>query len=120
MTVSKYENAVLIFEGLDVYCDIYFNGKKLGSADDMFYGVEFPVDDILLKGDNVLEVKFFSPIKAVEGKPLREGAFTTERLYTRRMQCTYGWDWVARFVTMGIFRDVRLEFITKDYLEDID
>ncbi len=38
--------------------------------------------------------------------PVRAHAFTAERLYSRRMQCTYGWDWVPRFVTMGIFGDV--------------
>jgi beta-mannosidase len=35
-------------------------------------------------------------------KPLRHGAFTRERMYTRRMQCTYGWDWVARFLTSSM------------------
>ena len=38
----------------------------------------------------------------VEGRRPRSGAFTQERLYTRRMQCTYGWDWLMRFVTCGI------------------
>lgn len=31
------------------------------------------------------------------------------RMHTRRIQCTYGWDWVARFVTCGIWRDVYLD-----------
>jgi len=48
-------------------------------------------------------VRFFSPIKAVEGKEKLVGNFTTERLHSRRMQCTYSWDWVERFVTCGIY-----------------
>lgn len=104
------ENAFIIFEGLDTYCDIYLNGFKIGSADNMFIPHEYCVDNIIHQGENTLEVRFFSPIKMTKDLPPRPAAFTSERLYTRRIQCTYGWDWVGRFVTMGIFRDVRLEF----------
>ncbi len=104
------DNAYLIFEGLDTYCDVYLNGKKIGSADNMHLRHDFCVDGILLAGENHIEVRFFSPIRAVEDKPKLPGAFTTERLHTRRIQCTYYWDWVDRFVTMGIYRDVELKF----------
>ena len=29
-------DAVLVFEGLDTYAEIYLNGEKIGEADDMF------------------------------------------------------------------------------------
>ena len=117
-TVEKtYGNEYIRFCGLDVYCDIYLNGKKIGSADDMFIPYEFSVKDVLKTGENTVEVRFRSPVKEVEGKPELEGAFTRERLYTRREQCTYGWDWVARFLTMGICGDVSLE---RDMPNEID
>ena len=103
-------NAWLEFDGLDTYCDVYLNGQQIGSGDDMFISYEFPVDGVLRHGENLLEVRFKSPIAMVAGKPLRGGAFTRERMHTRRIQCTYSWDWVDRFVTMGIYRDVRLTF----------
>ena len=103
-------NAWLEFDGLDTYCDVYLNGQQIGSGDDMFISYEFPVDGVLRHGENLLEVRFKSPIAMVAGKPLRSGAFTRERMHTRRIQCTYSWDWVDRFVTMGIYRDVRLTF----------
>ena len=103
-------SAFLEFDGLDTYCDIYLNGSVIGEAHNMFVPHAFPVDGVLKRGTNRLEVRFRSPIREVEGKPGLHGAFTTERLHTRRIQCTYGWDWVDRFVTMGVFRDVRLVF----------
>ncbi|MCQ2447221.1 MAG: hypothetical protein MJ141_10080, partial [Clostridia bacterium] len=106
----------LTFEGLDTYAEVFLNGKKLGESDDMFVSHTFSVEGILRKGENTLEVAFRSPVREVEGLPKRSGAFTTERLYTRRIQCTYGWDWVARFVTMGIWKDVRLEAKKPDRL----
>ncbi len=112
------ENAYLEFDGLDTYCDVILNGTFISHCENMHLNYAFNVDGILKKGDNVLEVKFFSPIKAVEGKPLLKGAFTRERMQTRRIQCTYSWDWVDRFVTMGIFRDVRLVFRKENEIDN--
>ena len=102
------ENAYLEFDGLDTYCEVYLNGRLLGKCEDMFTPFAFPVSDCLTKGKNKVSVCFRSPIKETYGRPKRSAAFTCERLYTRRIQCTYGWDWVDRFVTMGIYRSVRL------------
>lgn len=95
----------VVFERLDTYCDIYLNGEHLGSAENGHIPHEFDVSGRLISGENALSVYFYSPVKKVEGRKKREGAFTTERLYTRRVQCTYGWDWTMRFVTCGICRD---------------
>ena len=116
---ASVKNQYLTFEGLDVYCTILLNGTVLGETDDMFHRWTFCVDGILVSGENTLEVRFRSPIREVADCPPRRGAFTTERINTRRIQCTYGWDWVARFVTMGIWRDVYLEERTADRLEHV-
>ena len=111
------EKAALVFEGLDTYCDIYLNGEKIGSADDMFISYEFDITGVLKPRDNLLEVKFRSAVKEVEGLPLCDGAFTLERMRTRRIQCTYGWDWVDRFVTCGIYRPVYIKYGNDMYVE---
>jgi len=107
---SVEPDASVTFEGLDCYCDIFLNGKFLGAADDMFHPFSFPADGLLTVGKNTMSVFFRSPVLEVQGKKKRDAAFTCERLYTRRIQCTYGWDWVARFVTCGIWRSVSLTF----------
>ena len=116
---SVSNNAYVEFEGLDTYADVYLNGVKLGEVDDMFIPYEFCVDGIVREGENTLEVRFFSPVKRVEGLPLYTGAFTRERMNTRRIQCTYSWDWVDRFVTMGIYRPVRLAFREKNEIDSV-
>ena len=103
-------HARLVFEGLDTYADITLNGVLLGSTDNMFIRHTFEAAPLLRTGENVLSVYFQSPVRMVEGLEARPAAFTAERLHTRRIQCTYGWDWVARFVTCGIWRDVYLDF----------
>lgn len=102
-------NAKLVFEGLDTYTEIFLNGESIGKTDNMFISHSFDIKNILKTGENTLSVHFRSPVKEVEGLPLYDGAFTRERMRTRRIQCTYGWDWVERFVTMGIWRDVYID-----------
>lgn len=96
------------FECLDVECDIFLNKIKIGSADNMFTDHVFYAGDALKIGENDIEVIFYAHVKKTETMPLLSGAFTRERLHKRRMQCTYGWDWVERFVTAGIEKSVTL------------
>lgn len=102
------ERAYLAFDGLDTYADIYLNGKPVGQAQDMFIPHRFLVGGIAAAGENELRVMLHAPERYTDGRPRRDAAFDSMRMYTRRMQCTYGWDWVVRLVTMGIFRSCRL------------
>ncbi len=110
--------AVLVFDALDTYCSVVLNGTVVATCDDMFIAQRIPVDGVLREGENELRVCFESPVRRVEGRPERAHAFTGERLYTRRIQCTYGWDWCMRFVTCGIVRPCRVEFEDEPFLKD--
>ena len=110
----------LKFDGIDTFAKIYLNGKLIGEAHNMFIPHEYDVTDIIKEKDNALRVEFTSPVKAVEGMPIAPGfAFTGDRINARRIQCTYSWDWVDRFVTMGIFRPVYLEYREGLEIEDV-
>ncbi len=103
-------NPILVFERIDTYCDIFLNGEKLAFLDNGYICHKLPLDGKLKTGENMLEVRFYSPINYTLGKPKLDGAFTTERMYNRRIQCTYGWDWTMRFVTTGIYGDCYIEY----------
>ena len=119
-SIEKVEPSTYIeFDGLDTYCDIYLNGKRIGSSDNMFIPHEFLADGVLKEGENTIKVTFRSPVAETESLPALPGGFTKERLYSRRIQCTYSWDWVYRFVTMGIYRDVRLSVHRSNEINDV-
>ena len=114
------EDVTLKFDGLDTFASVYLNGVHLGDTHNMFIPHAFDVSGILKERDNHLRVEFTPPVKAVEGMPVAPGfAFTGDRINARRMQCTYSWDWVDRFVTMGIFRPVYLEYREGLEIEDV-
>ncbi len=96
------DGAKIRFERIDTYADVFLNGEKVYHSENGNIRHDIDVSSALRNGENELTVKLYSPTKWVQGRPKRAGAFTTERMYTRRMQCTYGWDWVARFLTVGL------------------
>lgn len=116
--INQTENSYVVFEGLDTYCDVFINGIKL-SFDNMFIKHRVKADDLLKKGSNTIEITFYPPAQMVADKEKLPGSFTTERLHTRRIQCTYGWDWVQRFVTFGIFRSVYVEYEEEFFCKDV-
>ena len=106
------EWAVLQFDGLDTFATILLNGKELARTDNMFIPHEFEISKWLRDGENTLEVRFAPPVAAIADKPYRKqfAVFdaTGARTYIRRMQCGFGWDWVHRLVSAGIWRSCRV------------
>lgn len=120
--------ALLCFEGLDTYADIYLNGALLKRTDNMFVGYDLQVKDFLRKGDNHLTVYFHSPIKQAlpqwetDGFPYpADNDHSKQRvsIYTRKAPYSYGWDWGIRLATSGIWRPVTLTFYDAAHIEDL-
>lgn len=112
-------NAELIFEGLDTYAKIYLNGQKVLAADNMFRTYKIDISSVLLLGKNSIEILFESPIqKAIplyDSLSYRLPADNDRNekqtsVFTRKAPYQYGWDWAPRYVTMGIWRPVSIQF----------
>ena len=99
---GERKKTIIRFERIDTYSDIFLNGRKIYHGENGNIRHEIDITDCVLQGSNFLEVYLYSASEWVKDKPMRRGAFTKERMNTRRPQCTYGWDWVARFLTCGL------------------
>jgi len=119
--------AVLNFEGLDTYADIYLNGSLLERTDNMFVGYELPVKDVLREGENRLQVYFHSPIKiglpqwetdGFEYPADNDHSKTRVSIYSRKAPYSYGWDWGIRLTTSGIWRPLTLELFDAARIDD--
>jgi beta-mannosidase len=112
--------ALLQFDGLDTQAEVSLNGQAVGCAANMHIPHEFEVGALLRPGVNTLRVRFPSIWRALEGKPMDlPAAFTSERVHIRRMQCTFHWDWVNRFVSYGVWRPARLAMPDTARLTDL-
>ncbi len=115
MQELKNENCVLQFDGLDTYAEVFLNGKKVLSANNMFRTWKVDVKNLLKVGQNKLEIKFESAVK--KGKEaVKKLPYTLpgdEKVFVRKAQYHYGWDWGPRLVTAGIWKKASLQFWNK-------
>ncbi|ACL70061.1 beta-mannosidase [Halothermothrix orenii] len=104
------EKVELIFEGLDTFATVFLNGRELGSTDNMFIPHIFEVTNLINYGKNVIAVKFDPINKHVKNKnkDLWSG-FSKERVWVRKAQMNFGWDWGPRLVTTGIWKEVHIK-----------
>ena len=102
--LENTEGAIkLVLEKADTYCDVFINDQLLASCDNAFIPHTFDIGKLAKPGENTIRIRFHSPVAIGRENRERPCAFASyERLYTRRPQCTYGWDWTMRFVTCGI------------------
>ncbi|NQS88627.1 glycoside hydrolase family 2 protein [Patescibacteria group bacterium] len=108
---KKKRKVEFIFEGLDTFATIYLNGEKIGKTDNMFIPWRFDVTD-KIREKNTLLIKFSSATSVLKKIQEKEGhlkaPFEPARVYGRKAQYCFGWDWGPRLSGVGIWRMVYL------------
>lgn len=113
----------LVFDGLDTYADVYLNGKLILQADNMFRGWTIDVKPFLKLLGNLLEIKFTSAQNKVDSIAKARLPLTlpdNNRVYVRKAQFQFGWDWGPKFVGCGIWRKVNLKASDRSYSSNYD
>lgn len=108
-TLSKM-NKILHFEGLDTYASVYLNGNLLLETNNAFRHWQVDVSSVLSE-KNVLKIIFF-PTASFENNEKEKLNYTLpegNRIFTRKAQFQYGWDWGPKLNTSGIWKDIYLE-----------
>jgi beta-mannosidase len=98
------------FEGLDTYADVFLNDSLILQNENMFVEHTIDVKNLLQKGVNKLYIKFYSSVN--KAKVLQQQYPVPlpgeERVFVRKAQYQFGWDWGPRLVTAGIWKPVTL------------
>lgn len=112
----------LVFEGIDLYGTVWLNGTRLGDTENSFRPYRFDVTDCLRPGArNTLVVRIAATLKVIEAKPWRKyfACFYTPRIFARKAQCQFSWDWAPHLPALGIWRSVRLETFDSGRVMDV-
>lgn len=112
----------IVFDGIDTISTIYLNGKEIAKTDNMFMQYRIDVTDSILVGENKLEVVLHSIRKELSKYPEEGyfGCFNVQRIFIRKAQCHFSWDWAPDFPATGIWKDVYLETRKDTYINDIN
>jgi len=100
----------LQFEALDTYAKVYLNNVLVLTADNMFRSWSIDVKKEIKEGKNNLSVVFESAVKKGKEQAAKLNYVLPgeEKVFTRKSQFQYGWDFGPRFVSCGIGRKVKL------------
>lgn len=117
----KNQNTILQLEGLDTYAEVFLNNEKILDANNMFRTWKVEVKNNLKVGKNNLKIIFKSAVEIGKAKA-QKLPYTLpekERIFSRKAQYHFGWDWGPRFVTSGIYRPIKLLFWNNATIENV-
>jgi len=114
----------LVADGLDTVATVRVNGRRVASTENMFIGYRWDVRPLLRAGKNTLTIRFASATRHIRThrtshRPREINDPVGGCTAIRKEQCQFGWDWGPRFVTAGIWRDIRLEGWSGNRLVDV-
>jgi len=125
----RHERQEIVFEGLDLYAQVFLNGVCIGTACNAFVPAVFDVKPYLREGENELVVRMTVGTELTVDKPFPEGHQQPEGIYghrdyhqrrwLRKPQFSYGWDWAEALPNIGIWRGVHLEGRSQVVLHDL-
>ncbi len=115
-----YQHSTLNFEGLDTYAKVFLNDSLILDANNAFRTWTIDVKS-LLKAENNLRIEFSKPstYEIPEKEKLSYTLPEGNRVFTRKAQFQYGWDWGIKLNTAGIWKPITLNFWNETKIDDV-
>ena len=107
--VLSKKNIELNFDGLDTYATIFLNDSLIGKTENAFRKYTFNIKK-LAKKENQLKI-IFNNFDEIETKKETKNPYRLpegKRIYTRKAQFQYGWDWGPKLNTSGIWKAISI------------
>lgn len=109
--IWKSKNKELVFDGLDTYAFVYLNDSLILTGENMFLEYKVDVAKYLKKTNNMLRIVFHPASELIE-KNKKNATIKNvpggDRVFIRKAQYQFGWDWGPTLVTAGIWKNVQL------------
>lgn len=107
----------LCFDGLDTFATVWLNDQLILTSTNMFIPARIAVKDLLQPTGNRLYILFESALRRGKEDEAEHGTRAVwngdaSRVYVRKAQYHYGWDWGPTLLTAGLWRPVRVESYT--------
>ena len=106
------KNIDLIFDGLDTYADVYINNHLAITVNNMFRQWSINIKPFIVFGKNNLTIHFKSAKKYVDSIAVSNLPIVrpdNSRVYARKAQFQFGWDWGPTFIGAGIWKKVWID-----------
>ncbi len=100
----------LEFEGLDTYSNVWVNDSLVFSTNNMFRNWNKEIKHLLKYGVNEIKIEFLpvSKFAKSEAFKLKYVLSSEERVFVRKAQYQFGWDFAPKYTGCAIWRPVKL------------
>ena len=119
----KMNNTHITFKGIDIFSSIWLNGVRLGDTDNMFLEYSFDISNIV-REDSINQLfVHIKPVKKIMDTYSSDdysACFNTNRIFIRKAQCHFGWDWAPEFPGAGICNSVVLTSDDGQLINDVN
>lgn len=114
--------AELTFDGIDTLADIYLNGEKIGSAENMLIGHTFTVTPLVGENELLVHIKptcIEARKNTIDAGCLSFLPYNAAGVTIRKANHMFGWDIMPRIVSGGIWKSVFLRIPKENRIADI-
>lgn len=116
------ERVELAFDGIDCIADIWLNGQKIASINNMFVEHHYDITDVLEKRN-----KLYVHIKSTELEARNQLRNNFGVRYDQLGQASairkaphmFGWDIMPRMMSAGLWKDVKLEIVPATHFSSV-
>lgn len=114
--------AFLTFEGIDTVAEIYLDGNQIGFVENMHHAHRFSLNEIT-EGEHEIVVHILPVCIYARNFEIPSMCFALkynqDALQVRKAGSMFGWDIMPRIVSAGIWKPVKIEYISKVRLENV-
>lgn len=118
----KGKRVMLVFDGIDTYATIFVNRKKVGQTENAFLQYRFDITEQVEYGRaNEVEVCIHAIEHVLSEHDTSRyfACFDNRRVFARKPQCQFSWDWAPDLPAVGIWQGVRVEAVDTGVIEDV-
>ncbi len=111
-SLTGRKNIAINFDGLDTYADVYLNDSLILNANNMFRQWIVNIKSIIKPGQNKLQICFHAAKRITDSIAQSQLPLTrpdNSRVYARKAQFQFGWDWGPIFVGAGIYKNIWID-----------
>ncbi|MFW6116865.1 MAG: glycosyl hydrolase 2 galactose-binding domain-containing protein, partial [bacterium] len=111
--------------GLDLTATVWLNGRCIGKHNNQFIPARFDVTSFIRLGENLLVIRLDVGLQAARSDRRRYPHISSlpasglPRMWMRKAQFSFGWDWAPRLLTCGIWRPISVRAYRRVALRNV-
>ena len=111
-SLTARKNIEINFDGLDTYADVYLNDSLILKANNMFRQWIVNIKSIIKPGQNKLQICFHAAKRITDSIAQSQLPLIrpdNSRVYARKAQFQFGWDWGPTFIGAGVYKNIWID-----------